>query len=191
MIKKIFLTIPFFFFILVSCSSGAKKLDPLSEMLKDSGGLSQFELIKAADKIGKDIIVHFKKNPNPNGVALAILQTKNDTSEQLATDVFEETLVKTLLIGKITTLRTDKRSEQLKEIKLGLQLGTGLSSANLKSPNYFIKTVISEEMFSSSGDKIVGQTLNTELINVESLSVDFSNKETYRKQAASNKGLGW
>lgn len=190
MIKKIFLTIPLFVFLINSCG-GAKELDSNIKMLKDSGGLTQFELIKAADKIGKDIIVHFRKNPNPNGVALAILQTKNDTSEQISTDVFEEALVKTLLIGKITTLRTDKRAEQLKEIKLGLQLGTGLSSANLKSPNYFIKTVISEEMFSSSGDKIVEQILNTELISVESLSVDFSNKETYRKQAVSSKGLGW
>jgi hypothetical protein len=188
MLHKFILTISILFYF--GCS-GAKELDSQIKLLKDSGGLSQFELNKAGEKIGKDIIVHFKKNPNPNGVALAILLTKNDTSEQLSTDVFEEALVRILLLGKITTLRTDKRAEQLKEIKLGLQLGTGLSSANLKSPNYFIKTVISEEMFSSSGDKIVEQILNTELINVESLSVDFSNKETFRKQAVQGKGIGW
>ncbi len=178
-------------FAFVSCASGATKLDPMKEFLSDNGGLTQAELIKAAVKIGKDIIVHFKKNPNANGVALAILHTKNDTSDQISTEVFEDALVKTLLTGKITTLRTEKREDQLKEIKLSLQLGTGLSAANLKSPNYFVKTLISEEMITSSGDKIVKQMLNTELMNVETLAVEFSNNEVYQKKAVTNKGMGW
>ena len=137
------------------------------------------------------MFVNFRKNPNPKGVALAILQTKNDTSEQIPTEVFENTLVATMLAGKISTIRTDKRAEQLKEIKLSQQLGTDLSAANLKSPNYFIRTSIDENMFRSGGDKIVEQVLNVELLSIETGEVAFSNKKTYRKQAVSNRGVGW
>lgn len=185
----LFLTISIFFF--QDCASAGKRLDETEDIVSDSGGLTRQELERAADKIGKDIIVNFKIKPNPKGIALAILQTKNDTSEQIPTEVFENTLVKTLLVGKITTIRTDKRAEQLKEIKLSQQLGTDLSAANLKSPNYFIRTSIDENMFRSGGDKIVEQVLNVELLSIETGEVTFSNKKTYRKQAVSNKGVGW
>jgi hypothetical protein len=183
----------FLFLVLLlfnQCASSSSYVQP-DGLLKDSGGLTKTELLRAANKIGGDIIVHFKKNPNPNGVAVAILSTKNDTTEQISTDVFEEALVATLLAGKISTLRTDKRQEQLKEIKINQLIGGNLSAANLRSPNYFVKTTISEDIFTSSGDKIVQQILNTELINIETLGVDFSNKQEYTKKAVSNKGLGW
>mgnify|MGYP000847541917 CR=1 FL=1 len=183
------LTLSIFFF--QDCASGGKRLDETEDRVSDSGGLTRQELELAAIKIGKDVIVHFKKNPNPKGVALAILQTKNDTSEQIPTDVFENALVATMLSGKISTIRTDKRAEQLKEIKLSQQLGTDLSAANLKSPNYFIRTSIDENMFRSGGDKIVEQVLNVELLSIETGEVAFSNKQTYRKQAVSNRGVGW
>ncbi len=188
---KILLSLAISIFFFQSCASGAVRVDENKDIVSDSGGLTRQELEMAADKIGKDIIVNFKKNPNPKGVALAILQTKNDTSEQIPTEVFENTLVATILSGKITTIRTDKRAEQLKEIKLSQQLGTDLSAANLKSPNYFIRTSIDENMFRSEGDKIVEQVLNVELISIETGEVAFSNKKTYRKKAVSNRGVGW
>jgi PBP1b-binding outer membrane lipoprotein LpoB len=188
---RILLIITLSIFFFQDCSSGAKRLDENEDLVSDSGGLTRQELERAADKIGKDIIVHFKKNPNPKGVALAILQTKNDTSEQIPTDVFENTLVATMLSGKITTIRTDKRAEQLKEIKLSQLLGTDLSAANLKSPNYFIRTSIDETMQRSDGDKIVEQVLNVELLSIETGEVAFSNKKIYRKKAVSNRGVGW
>ena len=183
------LTISIFFF--QNCASGATREDADKDLVSDSGGLTRQELEIAAIKIGKDVIVHFKKNPNSKGVALAILQTKNDTSEQIPTEVFENALVATMLSGKISTIRTDKRAEQLKEIKLSQQLGTDLSAANLKSPNYFIRTSIDENMFRSGGDKIVEQVLNVELLSIETGEVAFSNKQTYRKKAVSNRGVGW
>ena len=188
---RILLTLSLSVFLFQTCSSGPKRLDEKEDRVSDSGGLTRQELEIAADKIGKDIIVHFKKHPNPKGIALAILQTKNDTSEQIATDAFESAIVATMLSGKIPTIRTEKRAEQLKEIKLSQQLGTDLSAANLKSPNYFIRTSITEDMFRSEGDKIVEQVLNVELLNVETLAVEFSNKKIYRKQAVSNRGTGW
>ncbi|MBK8398970.1 MAG: penicillin-binding protein activator LpoB [Leptospiraceae bacterium] len=189
--SRILLTLTISLFFFQNCSSGPKRLDESQDIVSDSGGLTRQELEIAADKIGKDIIVHFKKKPDPKGMALAILQTKNDTSEQIPTDVFENALVATMLSGKITTIRTDKRSEQLKEIKLSQQLGTDLSAANLKSPNYFIRTSIDENMFRSEGDKIVEQVLNVELLSIETGIVVFSSKKIYRKQAVSNRGVGW
>ncbi len=46
-------------------------------------------------------------------------------------------------------------------------------------------------MFRSGGDKIVEQVLNVELLSIETGEVAFSNKKTYRKQAVSNRGVGW
>ena len=46
-------------------------------------------------------------------------------------------------------------------------------------------------MFRSSGDKIVEQILNIELVSVETTLVAWSEKVSYRKQAASNSGVGW
>jgi hypothetical protein len=188
---RIFLFLTLSLFLFQDCASGGKRLDENEDIVSDSGGLTRQELERAADKIGKDIIVHFKKNPNPKGIALAILQTKNDTSEQIPTDVFENALVATTLSGKIFTLRTDKRQDQIKEISLGQKMGTDISSANLKSPNYFVRTSIDETMQRSGGEKVVEQVLNVELLNVETLEVVFSNKKVYRKQAVSNRKLGW
>jgi hypothetical protein len=188
--KKFFVFLSLFLF---SCASGARYLgeSEMESKLADTGGLTRVELEKAAEKISQKIISNFKINKPKEGVFVAILRTKNDTSEQIPTEVFENALVKNLMLGKIFTLRTDKREDQLKEIKISQMLGTDLDLTNLKSPNFFVRSTISENMFRSGGDKIVEHTLNVELVEVSSLIVAVSEKETFSKKAKNNKGLDW
>lgn len=174
----------------VNCNT-PKPLDPNKPLMADSKELTRQELEMAAIKIGNDIVVNFKRNPNPNGVGVAILQTKNETSEQIPVNLFEETLVATLLKGKIFTIRTDKRIEQLKEIEWSQKTGGSLSAANLKSPNYFIRTTISETQFRSNGDWYIEQILNLELQSIEGGEIAFSSKDVYRKKTDKGKTLSW
>ena len=88
-----------------------------------------------------------KKNPNPKGVALAILQTKMIHPNKFLLTYLKNALVATMLSGKISTIRTDKRAEQLKEIKLSQQLGTDLSAANLKSQIILLELLLMKICF--------------------------------------------
>ena len=175
---------------LVSCMT-PKPLDPNKPLIADSKELTRQELEMAAIKIGNEIVVNFNRKPNPNGVAVAILQTKNETSEQIPVNLFEETLVATLLKGKIFTIRTDKRVEQLKEIEWSLKTGGKLSAANLKYPNYFVRTTISETQFRSDGTWYIEQILNLELQSIEGGEIAFSSKDVYRKKTDKGKTLSW
>ncbi|HNH09700.1 MAG TPA: penicillin-binding protein activator LpoB, partial [Leptospiraceae bacterium] len=120
------------------------------------------------------------------------LATRNDTSEQIPTEIFDSALVKTLMKNKIYTLKVDARQDQLKQIKWDQQMGIGqFNLGNLKSPNYFVKSRIDENMFRSDGQKVVEQSMNVEFIHLESLAVMVSEKETFSKKAKDNQGLGW
>ncbi|MCX7998123.1 MAG: penicillin-binding protein activator LpoB [Leptospiraceae bacterium] len=176
-----------------SCGTGASYLTEkeASSRLADSGGLTRVEMEKAAERIASKIAASFQNRPSTTGVFVAILRTKNDTSEQIPTEIFENALVKNLLLNKIFTIRTDKREDQLKEIKISQMLGTDLDLTNLKSPNYFVRSNISENVFRSSGDKIIEHTLTVELVEVGSLVVSISEKETFSKKAKSKSGVEW
>jgi hypothetical protein len=177
---------------LATCSSGTQRIDSDKDITSDSGGLTRMELEKAAVRIAQKISVYFKKNPAPKGVFVALLATKNETSEQIPVEIFDDALVKELLRNKIVTLRTDKRQDQLKEVKIDQLLGTdNIDVGKLKSPNYFVKARIDENAFRSDGDKIVEQIMSVEFIEVASLGVMVSEKEVYRKKPVDNKGLGW
>ncbi len=188
-----FVSILLSFLSLGGCSSGTQYLtnSAVSDKLADSGGLTRVEMERAAEKIAQKIAVHFKAHPSPDGVFVAILRTKNETSEQISTEIFENALVKALLVNKIFTLRTDKRENQLKEIKLSQMLGVDMDLGKLKSPNFFVRSTIDENMYKSDGDKIVEQILNVELVEVASLIVTVSEKEIYSKKAKSNSGVDW
>ncbi len=158
----------------------------------DSGALTTSELESAGTKIGDKIAKHFKENPVEGGVFVALLATRNDTSEQIPTEIFDSALVKTLMKNKIYTIKVDARQDQLKQIKWDQQMGIGqFNLGNLKSPNYFVKSKIDENMFRSDGKKVVEQSLNVEFIHLESLVVMVSEKETFSKKAKDNQGLGW
>ncbi len=177
----------------LSCSSGAKRVDLDKDLISDTGGLTRAELEESAKKLADKVGEFFKKNPKEEGIFVAFLPTKNDTSEQISTDIFDNTFVQNLIKNGIFTVRIENRKDALKELALSQSGLTSnpLSAGNMKSPNFFIKCDIDENIFSNKGDKIVEQNINLELRNVETQLVTWSDKITFRKQARSNKGVTW
>jgi PBP1b-binding outer membrane lipoprotein LpoB len=190
--KKIFFII-FTILIFFSCASSPKRLDVEKDILADTGELTPIELERTAKRLGDSIAQYFKNNPNPDGIFVALLPTKNNTSEQISVDVFDNVLVQQLLKNGIYTVRTEDRSTALKEIEFSMSglAEKPLSIGKMKSPNYFIKTDIDENMFRSKGDKIVEQVINIELREVTTQLVKWSDRVVYRKKAVSSGGLGW
>lgn len=187
----LFITISILFGL--SCSSGAKRIDLDKDLLSDTGGLTRAELETAAQKLAIKVGDHFKNNPKEEGIFVAFLPTKNDTYEQISTDIFDNTFTQQLLQKGIYTVKIKNRKEALKEL-VASQSGitsNPLSAGNLKSPNFFIQCKIDENRFSNKGDKIVEQNINLALISVETTLVVWSDKITYRKQARSNQGVTW
>jgi len=190
--KKIFFIL-FTILIFFSCASSPKRLDVEKDILADTGELTPIELERTAKRLGDSIAQYFKNNPNPDGIFVALLPTKNNTSEQISVDVFDNVLVQQLLKNGIYTVRTEDRSTALKEIEFSMSglAEKPLSIGKMKSPNYFIKTDIDENMFRSKGDKIVEQVINIELREVTTQLVKWSDRVVYRKKAVSSGGLGW
>lgn len=180
--------------LLLACSSGAKRLDDKTDFVADSGGLTSQELVRAAEKLADEIGVFFKENPAEAGVFVAHYPTRNDTSEQIQTELFDNAFVSKLIKNKIYTVRTKTREQSLNEIQFSLSGLTSnrLSIGKLKSPNYFVRCEINENMFTADGEKIVEQSINIELVEVETTIAVWSEKVSYRKQAVrGNKGVGW
>jgi hypothetical protein len=186
LIYSLFLILSFTY----NCSSGAQRLDVDSSLVADTGGLTRAEMEEAAKTITEKIAVYFKKNPSQEGVFVALSPAKNETSEQLPTDIFDNSLIQEMLKKKIYTLRTEKRQDQLKEIKISQQMGAEFNLGDLKSPNFFLRSRIDENAFRSEGNKIVEQILTVEFIQVSSLAVIVSEKQVFRKKAKSG-GVGW
>ncbi len=176
-----------------SCSSSGERLDTDSDLVSDSGGLTRTEMEKAANQFGGKIGTYFKENPAPGGIFVAFLPTKNDTSEMIPTDFFDRQFVSTLLKNRVFTVRVDKREKSLKEIQFS-QSGltrNQLNPGNMTSPNFYVDCVIREDMFMSGGKRIVEQTIDVQLIDVETQIAVWSERAAYRKKAASRGGVGW
>jgi len=179
---------------LFQCSSSPKRLDNADDYISDSGGLTSQELVKAAEKLAGQIGEYFKENPHEEGVFVAHFPTRNDTSEQIQTELFDNAFVSKLIKNKIYTVRTKTREQSLNEIQFSLSGLTSnrLSIGKLKSPNFFVRCDINENMFTSNGEKIVEQSINIELVEVETTIAVWSEKVSYRKLAVrGNKGVSW
>jgi len=176
--------------LLAACTTTTKRLDAGQDMLADSGELTRGELERAAGELAQKVKAHFAKNVPPDGLFVAFLPTKNDTSEQLPVNVFDNRVVGDLLTAKIYTVRVEDRTKALSEIAFS-QTGataTGISAGKMRSPNFFIQAEITENLFKSGGDRIVEQILNFELRSVETQLVVFSERIVYRKKPRNQKG---
>ncbi len=175
------------------CATGAQRVDSDKDLVADTGELTRWELEKTAVQMAQEIAAHYKQHPNQDGIFVALLPTKNSTSEIIATDFFDNTLVDELRKQGIFTVRTEDRSAALREIEFSMTGMTDqpLSVGKMKTPNYFIKTDINENMFSSGGKKIVEQVINTELRQVETQLVVWSNRKTYRKKVQGRDSMSW
>ncbi|WCL48555.1 penicillin-binding protein activator LpoB [Leptospira sp. GIMC2001] len=177
-----------------SCSSGAKRLDLETDLVSDSGGLTRQELEKAAARFGKEIGAYFKENPRDEGIFVAHFPTRNNTTEMIPTEFFDNSFVSQLIRNKIFTVRTDTREKSINEMTFSLSGMTGnrLSLGKMKSPNFFVRCDIDENIFTVKGDRIVEQTVNIELVEVETNIAVWNERVAYRKQAVvGNRGVGW
>lgn len=174
----------------IACNTTTKRLDAGQDMLADSGELTRGELEKAAGALAEKVRQHFAANVPPGGLFVAFLPTKNDTSDQLPVNVFDNRVVGDLLTAKIYTVRVEDRNKALSEIAFSQTGATanGLSAGNMRSPNFFIQAEITENLFKSGGDRIVEQVLNFELRSVETQLVVFSDRIVYRKKPRNQKG---
>jgi hypothetical protein len=190
-----FLMVLFLFSMMAfSCSSGAKRLSLDKDLVSDTGGLTRQELEKAAKRFGDDIGKYFQENPREDGIFVAHFPTKNNTTEQIPTEFFDNSFVSQLLRNKIFTIRTNTREDSLKEITFSLSGMTSnrLSLGKMKSPNFFVRCDIDENIFTVRGDRIVEQTVNIELVDIETNIAIWNERVAYRKQAVrGNKGVGW
>ena len=159
-------------------------------MTADSGELTRGEMEKAAATLAQKVAAHFTANKPAKGIFVAFLPTKNDTSDQLPVNVFDNRVVGDLLAAKIYTVRVEDRNKALSEIAFSQTGATanGLSGGNMRSPNFFIQAEITENLFKSGGDRIVEQVLNFELRSVETQLVVFSDRIVYRKKPRNQKG---
>ena len=176
-----------------SCKSYAKRLDSGKDLVADTGELTRYELEKSAVKFSQEIQKHFTEKPRQEGVFLAFLPMKNETSDSIPTKVFDNTMKQELKKHGIFTVSVENRQEALKEFQFA-QTGfteNTLSIGKLKSPNFFLENRIEENIFRHRGAKIVEQIIILELIEVETLVIEYSDKVIYRKKAASSPKVGW
>lgn len=178
--------------LMVSCASGAKRLDTETDLVSDTGGITRQEMEKAAVKFAGKIGSYFKEE-NREDIFIAFFPTKNDTSEMIPTEFFDNRFVAALIKEGIFTVRTETRDRSLKEIRFSQ---SGLAANNLElgrmtSPNYFVSCKIGENMYLSGGERIVEQAIDVELVDVESQIAVWSDRVVYRKQAAERGGAGW
>lgn len=176
--------------LVCGCQTTTKRLDAGEDMTADSGELTRGELEKAAATLAQKVAAHFAANKPAKGIFVAFLPTKNDTSDQLPVNVFDNRIVGDLLSAKIYTVRVEDRNKALSEIAFSQTGATdaGINAGNMKSPNFFIQTDITENVFKSGGDRIVEQILNFELRSVETQLVVFSDRVIYRKKPRNQKG---
>jgi len=154
----------------------------------DTGVLTRSEMESAAQEISTEIGITFRNRGNGSiiNVFVALLPTKNDTSEMIDTDIFDYALVDELRSEGIFTVRPEDRDTAIEEMKFNISglAEESLSLGEMKSPNYFIKTVISESFYRRDSHRIMEHTIRVELRSVETQLVVWSDAKTYTKKLA-------
>ncbi len=149
---------------------------------------SGIELKQIADRFAAKITAYFFRENLQNTVFVALLATKNDTTEDIPIDVLDFGMINALLDDGILTVRTEDRGRALDEIEFNL---SGLSDNTLtigrmKTPNYFIKIKIKENYLRQGRDRISEFTVVMELRSVETQLVHASDIVQFTKR--SNRG---
>jgi hypothetical protein len=170
----------------ISCSSTPKKLDADKEIISDQGELTRQEMENTAKEMGVYIAHQIQNDLGAGKVYLAFLPTKNDTTEEIAVDLYDQSMVSTLISRKVNVLRVEDRTAALRELQFSQSGATEneLEAGKMKSATHFIQTIILENVFSHKGDKIIEHTILTELRSVETQAVLFSKKKVFRKKVA-------
>ncbi len=170
-----------------------QKIDPSLDIVGNAGEITIQELHSSTVKFSAGISGYFSDNPSKNGVFIAFLSTKNETSEIIPTNIFDKGLTRELNKSSIYTVKVEKREEILSEFKFsrsGLTKNT-LAMGQLRSPNFFIECVINEQSFKHGNKPIVEQVINIELIEVKTSLVVWSDSVSYRKKTLVSPTVSW
>lgn len=173
-----------------SCSSSAERMDSNEDIVSDSGTLTRQELETSAKKMSHAIGLYLEKARKGKKTYVALLDAKNDTSEILPLNAYDNQFMEELRRKDIPTVRIKKRQMAMQELSFaqsGMTSNT-LNVGKMAVPNYFIETIISETVYYQSGDRIMEQTITVEMINVETQLAEWSDRIIYRKKAASKGG---
>jgi len=179
--------------LLFSCKTTSKTLKEDTRLTADTGSLSRHEMEAAAEFFGQAIHNSFSQKGVIKDIFVALLPTKNDTTEQIPVAILDNALVQNLSKLGIFTVRTEDRKAALTELQFNLSgfAGNTLSAGNMTSPNYFIKMEITENMFRNNNDRIMEHTINAELRSVETQIVLWGDKKTYQKKLAKQNKVIW
>ena len=174
--------------ILVTLSGCVSTNAGRSGSAADTGVLTRSEMESAAAEMSVKIGSDFRDRGKGTieNVFVALLPTKNDTSEMIDTEIFDYALVDEMRSEGIFTVRPEDRDTALKEMKFNISglAEESLSLGEMKSPNYFIKTVISESFYRRDSHRIMEHTIRVELRSVETQLVVWSDAKTYTKKLA-------
>src|SRR6056297_702476 len=174
--------------ILVTLSGCVSTNAGRSGSAADTGVLTRSEMESAAAEISVKIGSAFRDRGKGTieNVFVALLPTKNDTSEMIDTEIFDYALVDEMRSEGIFTVRPEDRDTALEEMKFNISglAEESLSLGEMKSPNYFIKTVISESFYRRDSHRIMEHTIRVELRSVETQLVVWSDAKTYTKKLA-------
>lgn len=162
----------------------------------DTGVLTREEMEIAAAEMSAGIGEMFRRQGDGKieNVFVALLPTRNDTSEIIDTEILDFALVDGLRAQGVFTVRPEDREAALEEMTFNISglAEESLSLGEMKSPNYFIKIVISESFYHSGQDRIMEQVIRLELRAVETQLVVWSDSKTFSKKLARRKNdVAW
>ncbi len=112
--------------------------------------------------------------------------TRNETSELIDTDIFDFALVEALRARGVFTVRPEDREAALEEMEFNLS-GLGdqtLSAGSMKSPNFFIKSLITESSWKEGAQRILEHVIRCELRAVETQLVVWTDDIHYKRRLA-------
>lgn len=162
----------------------------------DTGVLTRQEMEIAAAEMAVGIGEMFRRQGDGKieNVFVALLPTRNDTSEIIDTDILDFALVDELRAEGVFTVRPEDREAALEEMTFNISglAEESLSLGEMKSPNYFIKIVVSESFYLSGQDRIMEQVIRLEMRAVETQLVVWSDSKTFSKKLARrNNDVAW
>lgn len=176
-------------FLLSSCAT-------TSTNKVDTGDLTRQEMETTAQNMAIKMAEYFRSEGNGKiqDIFVALLYTRNETSSIIDTDIFDYALVEAMKNQGIFTIRPEDRKAAIEEMKFNL---TGLAEDSLslgmmKSPNYFIKTIITESSHNENNSRIIEQIIRIELREVETQLVVWSHSNSFTKKLKGrNNNVAW
>ena len=156
-------------------------------------GISRKQLKATSKQFATKISKYFNNNSHQDGVFVAMLPVKNDTTEDIPVGMLEFSLVNYLLDDKIYTVRTEDRKKALEEVEFNL---SGLSDnefsiGKMKTPNYFVQVNIQENYIRSGSRRLVEYSFLMELRSAETQLVVASDSESFKKKINNNGDVSW